>query len=308
MKIERIEPFDLEEGMKISDLISQYERSVFGALRLSKATKLYLEMLKERSTIFLGLAGALVPAGFRKLISDLIEREMIHILVSTGANLTHDLIEAFGGRHLKGISLSDEKLREKGIDRIYDAFLEDSSFEILENNMRKILEDIHREKKKMLTSEFLFEIGRRLKDKNSILRQAFLKRVPVFVPALSDSMLGLQTFLFSQEKEFFLDEIGDVGRILELSYKSKKTGALILGGGVPKNFILQTMLLAPKGFDYAIQITTDSPNAGGLSGATMEEAISWGKLKPSSKFCTLYCDATIAFPLMVAYVMEKFKR
>jgi deoxyhypusine synthase len=298
----KIYPLEMRKGMSVEDLIKEYEKGVFGAGKIAEAVNLYTDMLARNCRVFLGLAGALVPAGLGKVIADLVRDDMIHVIVSTGANITHDLIEAFGGSHIKEVSGHDSELREKGIDRIYDAFIEDESFVVFEERIQKILQKMECG---ITVSDFLREIGKNLESEDSIVRQAYLKNVPIFVPALTDSILGLHTFLYSQEHALQIDHLKDIEKIVGLT--TEKAGALFLGGGVPKNFIFQAMLLSPRSFEYALQITTDRPEYGGLSGATLEEAISWGKVSEDSRLCTVYCDATIAFPLIVAGVRDKIK-
>ena len=296
----RVYPLEIRKGMGVSDLIKEYGKGVFGAGKIAEAVDIYTEMLKENCRVFLGLAGALVPGGLGKIVADLVRDGMVSVIVSTGANVTHDLIEAFGGCHLKGVQGEDFELREKGIDRIYDAFIEDESFILFEKKIQKILKGV---KPDLTVSDLIKEIGKNIESPNSFVRQAYLKDVPVFVPAFTDSIVGLHTFLFSQEHALQLDHVRDIKKIVGLTME--KAGAVLLGGGVPKNFIFQAMLMSPHSFEYAIQVTTDRPEYGGLSGATLEEAISWGKVSEKSRLCTVYCDATIAFPLIVAGVRDK---
>jgi deoxyhypusine synthase len=154
--------------------------------------------------------------------------------------------------------------------------------------------------------ELMDEIGARVQDKGSILRAAHEANVKVLVPAFTDSILGLHVWMFSRFHSVKVDPFKDLDYILDLQFELKsrkaKTGAIILGGGVPKNFILQSSLFAGKPFDYAIQITTDRPEFGGLSGATLDEAKSWGKVSRNAKICTIYCDATIALPILVSSI------
>lgn len=298
----RIHPVKVGKGMTISDLMKEYEKSVFGGGKIAEAVTIYTEMLEKDARIFLGLAGALVPAGLGKVVADLVRDGMVHVIVSTGANVTHDLIEAFGGTHLKGIRGEDAKLRERGIDRIYDAFIEDTSFVLFEEKIKEILKGLG---PGLSVSELMREIGGKIESCDSFVRQAYLNDVPVFVPAFTDCILGLQVYLYSQEHKFQIDHVKDVGKIMNLT--TENAGAIILGGGVPKNFIFQSMLISADSFRYVIQVTTDRPEYGGLSGATLEEAISWGKVAEDSRLCTVYCDATIAFPLIVAGVRDRWK-
>ncbi|MBU7015118.1 MAG: deoxyhypusine synthase [Theionarchaea archaeon] len=301
----KICPLDIRKGMTIADLIREYEKGAFGSGTMAEAVETYAGMLTENCTVFLGLAGALVPSGLGKIVADLIRDDMVHVVVTTGANATHDLIEAFGGSHYKGVVEDDSQLREKGIDRIYDAFIADESFRLFEKKIGEILPTV---KGDISVSDLMREIGRHLASPYSFVRQAFLKEVPVFVPAFTDSILGLHTFLYAQDHHLIVDHVKDIGRMVELTSSGSKAGAIFLGGGVPKNFIFQAMLLSPRTFEYALQITTDRPEYGGLSGATLEEAISWGKVSKDSRLCTCYCDATIGFPLIVAGVRDALQK
>lgn len=306
----------VQEKQNINELVKEFEKSgVFGPGRVAEAVNIYYEMLKEKATVFLGLAGALVPGGMKQVIVDMIREDMVHVLVSTGANMTHDLVEAFGGKHVREIKYStDKELRDKGIDRIYDAFIEDQSFMIFEDHIQPIFEDIWEEKKNekgllaISTSELLKEIGKRVESTNSIVRAAYEKDVPIFVPALSDSILGLQLWLFSQTHKVLIDDMGDLGHIQKIAWDVEKAGAFFLGGGVPKNYIFQSRLMSPKTFDYAIQITMDRVETGGLSGASLSEAISWGKVDQKSKMVTVVGDVTLVLPLIYGATLERIKQ
>ena len=151
-------------------------------------------------------------------------------------------------------------------------------------------------------------LGRQISDERSILRSAYDMKVPVFCPALPDSMIGLQAWMFSQTKKLTVDAFADIKEIVDICYDSENSGIVIVGGGVPKNFALQSMLVTPKSFDLAIQLTTDTPENGGLSGATLSEAISWGKISEKASYVTVYGDATITLPIMVAATMERLER
>lgn len=300
-----IKHLKIKPGMSVDLLLKEMEGCAFGAYRLSKAVNIYEEMLRNKKVKkFFGLAGALVPAGLRQVIVDLIQLGYIDILVTTGANLVHDLVEAFGGRHYKGSSTANDRaLYEEGISRIYDVYSPVEHFELLEKKLGEILIDI--EKQELSSRELLYEIGLRVKAKSGILHAAAQSKIPIFCPGLADSMIGLHASLRSQ---ITLNTLLDIKEMAEICFTSEKNGALFIGGGVPKNFILQSMLMSPNYINYAIQITMDRPEHGGLSGATLEEAISWGKIASDAKLVTVYCDATIALPLIVAAVRSRMER
>lgn len=305
----KIEDMHIGPVMTAGEITSQFGRSgVFGAGRMKRATDIFEKMIRSNAKIFLGLAGAMVPGGLRRVVADMIHDGMIDIIVSTGANMTHDLMCSFGIPQWRNLSYSgDAELRSKGICRIYDSFLNNEAFEIFEGRIGPLLDSCLSDSSVAIISpsELLFEIGNRIDDTSSIIHNAAKRKVPIFVPAFTDSILGMQTFFYSQTHPVTIDVLADLGKIIDLSCGADVSGAILIGGGVPKNFIFQSKLVAPKGFLYSIQITTDRPDPGGLSGATLDEAISWGKVEQDSETVTVYGDATIIFPIIVASVRER---
>lgn len=300
-----VHQIEIEPDMSIEALITAMEGCGFGARRLAEAARIYEQMLSGNYTKFLTLSGAMVPAGMRNIISTLIRQGHVDVLVTTGANLVHDIIESFG-MHCMGTPESDDAaLRAAGISRIYDVYLRDEDFIKFEELMQSILPDVE---KTLSGTEFLKIIGSQIQDTKSILRTAYDCNVPVFCPALSDSMIGLQAWIRSQTQHLSVDAFSDIKRIVDICYESHSAGILILGGGVPKNFALQSMLVTPNSFKLAVQLTTDTPENGGLSGATLSEAISWGKVSAEAQYVTVYGDATITFPMVVAASLSRLER
>jgi deoxyhypusine synthase len=316
-------------GMTVGDLIEQYGNAGIGAADLHHAVDVYAEMLgADDVSVFFGLAGAMVPAGMRRIVADLIRDGHVDALVTTGANLTHDSIEAIGGKHHHGSAGPedhrgpehavgdserghDERLREEGVDRIYNVYLPQEHFTLFENHLR---EEVFPELEGSVSiREFTRELGRANSAVNEaadvaedpgIAAAAFECDVPVYVPAVQDSVLGIQAWMHSQVSSFSLDALADMTHISDLAFAADSAGAVVVGGGVPKNYVLQTMLTIPDAYDYAVQLTSDPAHTGGLSGATLEEARSWGKLEPSARNATVVGDATITLPLLVAAARE----
>lgn len=309
---EKVHHIDIDKINSVDSLSKQWSAcGVFGAGRLGKAIDILEEAENNGATIFVGMAGAMVPGGMRKVVSQAIRDGRIHALTTTGANITHDLIEAFGGRHVKNVKYSTEiELRDRGIDRIWDSFVDEGSFEGFEDHMRKILDMLWEERsvddKLIITpSELIHYIGSIIDDEESIVKAAYDKGIPIFVPAISDSVLGLQIWLFAQFKKLIIDATKDLGKIQDLFHESKICCAFTLGGGVPKNFTLQSALMASKHYAYAVQITMDRVETGGLSGATLEEAISWGKIESDAKFMTVIADVTMVLPIVYATLRQR---
>lgn len=308
----RVKQMDIRSGMSALEIVEEMaEAGVFIAGRLAKAVHVLSDMISDDEvTVFFGAAGALVPAGLGRIMAEMVYDGFVDVLVTTGANITHDLIEAFGGRHERGISGRDEELRDVGISRIFDSYISDDAFVLFEKKIQEILSDIPVEKRRqgIPVCELLKEIGSRLDCKYSFVRAAAEMDVPIFCPAITDSILGLQVWLFSQREKLKLDVLEDLHRIVSMAYDAKKAGAFILGGGVPKNHILQAMLITGKGFDYAVQITLDRPEAGGLSGATLSEAKSWGKVAKNAITVDVIADITITLPLIFSAVKEMLEK
>jgi deoxyhypusine synthase len=297
----------LRGGLTVGELVSEMkECGVLGAGKIGKAAELTAEMFGDRDyTVFLTIAGPMVPGGMRRIVRDLIDQEYVRVVVTTGANMVHDMVEALGYKHLVGTFLAeDKKLRAKDIGRIGDIYIEQKAFRNLEKWMYKILENIPEEKREHLSiAELLFEVGKKIQDPESILATAAKKEVPIISPGFIDSIAGFHLWVFGQDKKIGIDPLLDVNKMMDKVYEAKKVGIIILGGGWPKHFALFANTFR-EGVDCAIQITMDRPEPGGLSGATLEEAISWGKVKPEGKAATVICDVTIAFPLIVAAALE----
>jgi len=294
--------------MSVGELIEEMRGcGVLGAGKIGKAAELTAEMFRDPDyTVFLTIAGPLVPAGLRRVIADLIDEEYVNVIVTTGANMVHDMVEALGHHHLQGTFMAEDKrLKAEDIGRIGDIYVEQRVFKDLEKWMYKILEEIPEEKRRRISvAELLYEIGKRIKDLGSILAVAARKSVPIICPAFVDCIAGFHLWTFGQDKTLRIDPLLDTSAIMDKVFEAKKVGVIILGGGVPKHFALFANTFR-EGVDCAVQISMDRPEPGGLSGAPLEEAISWSKVKPKGKAVTLVCDATIAFPLIVAAAMEK---
>jgi deoxyhypusine synthase len=291
--------------MTVNELVmAMGEAGAYNGGSLARAADIWEQMLRDdETTKFFGLAGAMVPAGMGGIVSDLIHAGHIDILVSTGANMTHDIIEAIGCRHFHGTAFcNDIELRHDEINRIYDVYLPNEAFEHFEEFMQEVFGQLE-PGSTISISGLLEHIGNNTK--SGILHTAAKNKVPVFNPAVQDSMIGLQYWLFSQTNKVTVDAFADMPALMDRCFSVRKAGAMLVGGGVPKNFILQSMLMTPNGFTYAIQLTGDRPDLGGLSGATLDEARSWGKITEDDQAVTVYGDATITLPMLAAAVTER---
>jgi len=235
----------------------------------------------------------------RNIIIEMLKNNYVDVFVTTGANLTHDLIEALGEKHYQGTeNIDDRELNEQGIDRIYNVFMKNRVYEKLEDFFEKNWLEIS---KTSNIKEFLWKLGS-LVGEDSILGICYKKKIPLFCPAIADSGIGLMVWGRKvQGKQINIDAFEDMKEIIDIAWTAKKRGVVYIGGGVPKNFIQQSLQFS-KGADYGIQITTDRAESGGSSGAPLREGISWGKMKKEGKYVNVFCDAVIALPLIYAFV------
>ncbi|MCW4025179.1 MAG: deoxyhypusine synthase family protein [Candidatus Bathyarchaeota archaeon] len=311
----------IDKPQTVNQLMLQFKNSgSFGAGRLATACDIFEKMVKEKDcTVFLALSGAIVPAGLRTIVADLVRRHLVDVIVTTGACMVHDAIEAVGGHHYRGSWIVDDvELYRYHLFRIYDIFVTEEDYMKLDYQLSDMYDEIAKEHKgKSLSSnEFTHEIGKRLTDKDSILRAAYEENVPIFVPALRDSEFGFIHWMHSSQegkKEVLqVDAFKEVPTICNICEQSPKNAMIVLGGGVPRNTVQSSTLASKKGLDYAIIVTMDRPETGGLSGSTLEEAVSWGKVKGEAAQVTVVGDAMMVFPFIVASVTERvgedFKR
>ena len=309
-----IRPFEVKNPMSIPVALNRMAETSFQGRNLGTAVEIWKEMLRTHSTIFLGLAGAMVPAGMKNVIGFLVKNRFIDCLVSTGANLFHDLAEALGKRHYKGSpQVDDTELQSLMIDRIYDTFAREDDFRVADEWISGFSKSLNH-LRPYTTREFLYRLGEKLSGlgkKDGILVSAYKAGVPVYCPAIGDSSIGiaLATARCRDGKNIQFDVIKDVIETTIIATHTASTGVVYIGGGTPKNFIQQTEVTASivgkkvEGHKYAIQITQDSPQWGGLSGCTFEEAQSWGKISKRARMVTVHADATIALPLLASALM-----
>lgn len=311
-----IEHMSVTAGMTVGELVAEYGNAGGNAHNLSTAVEVYSEMVRSEDVLVVcGLAGAMVPCGMRKMVSELIRDGFIDVLVTTGATITHDSIEAIGGHHHHGSATPtagntrmehDEALRDAEIDRIYNVYLPQEHFAAFEHHLR---ENVFPELSDVVSIEaFVQEVGRANKAAATeesdcdpgIVGTAYACDVPVFCPAIQDSVLGLQAWMWSQISDFSLDALADMTYLSDIVHDAEEGGVFVVGGGVPKNYALQTMLVSAGAYEYGVQLTVDPEHTAGLTGASLDEARSWGKLAPTARNVTVRGDITITFPLLVA--------
>ena len=331
----KVQALKVAGSKPISQLLAEMSRTGFQGRKLADVADIFHQMINDDDlTILLGYAGSLSVAGQWNLICWLLENHYIDILVSTGANISEDLVEALGFSYYQGSHLvNDEELCGLGLNRYYDIYGKESDYFAMTEVITEFYLTLN-ENKFYSSRELLNLFGKWLGKRGirSIVTVAAEHQIPVFCPAIADSPYG-DAALIAKSKNFELkvDAMKDYVEFMRLSEHVKETGVFYIGGGVPKDFIqlfaVTADLLYPdrkipnrenaiqrEGTDenyhphkYAIQITTDSPQWGGLSGCTFEEAISWGKEKPTGRFAQCYCDSTIALPIIMHALAERQK-
>ena len=312
----------LDEKMTIEDLVNVFSSSGFNGRQLGDAAKLFAEMIKEDATICLTVSGALTPVGFGGIIKTLIERGFIDWIVTTGANVYHEDHFAWGLPVKQGsFNVDDMKLYENEIVRIRDIYIK--FYETLEAEDQIIQKSFGEDfpDKSFTTAEFSNLMGKISKEKSkhpekSFITTAYDYDVPVYISTIKDSSLALNLAVHRlRDKAYNLDFVREIIEQAAIVYDSKKSAILELGGGVPKNTAQQTGPLLDQilrrndgGQNYIVQITDARPDTGGLSGATLQEGKSWGKIQDSHEgIVTVYADATIAFPILALYVLSNQK-
>jgi deoxyhypusine synthase len=305
-------------------VITQFGKTAFQAKNLARACEIYEKMLKDRScAVILCLAGSLFSAGLKKIVYDMVENNMVDAIVATGAIIVdQDFFEALGFRHYQGSPRSnDGELFKMGIDRIYDTFIDEDELRECDVTVRKIADGLAPQA--YSSREFIAFMGKYLDSGNrgegSVVRAAFKKQVPIFVPAFSDSSAGFGLVLHQWERKdapkVTIDSVKDFLELTKIKIASKNTGLLMIGGGVPKNFAQDVTVAADiiggnaAMHKYAVQITVADERDGGLSGSTLKEAHSWGKVDEVYEQM-VYAEATLAFPLLAscAYHQGSWKR
>jgi deoxyhypusine synthase len=300
----------------LPSLLEGMSMTGFQGRKLGESLGVWTRMIEDPDcTILLGLSGAMIPAGMQSCIARLVAEGFIDVLVSTGANIFHDSCEHIGVRHYIGHHhVDDGELFSRGVDRIYDVFAVEEEFRSIDRKFAEFAATIAPWRGS--SARFIMEWGRWITNeypgRQSVIAACVEHDVPVFIPALCDSSIGIGLLMAKRDGvDVEIDQIADIDEISRIVEDAGRTGVVYIGGGVPKNFIQQTQVIADMydagqdGHAYAIQYTTDAPHWGGLSGCTFEEAISWGKESVNTLRVQCFCDATIALPLITSALIAK---
>tara|TARA_B100001250_G_scaffold304922_1_gene266850 strand:- start:560 stop:1603 length:1044 start_codon:yes stop_codon:yes gene_type:complete len=304
-------------------IIDSMGKMSFTSRDTSNAAKIFNEMLSDKDcSVFLTLAGSTSAGGCMKIYSDLVKYNMVDAIIATGASIVDmDFFEALGFKHYQGSQFQDDSvLRKNYIDRIYDTYIDEEELQACDKTICDIANTL--EPKAYTSREFIKEMGKYLKKnakkKNSLIEIAYDNKVPIFCPAFTDSSAGFGLVMHQEQnpkKHVMIDSIREFRELTEIKLKSKQSGLLMIGGGVPKNFVQDTVVCAEllgKKVDmhkYAIQITVADTRDGACSSSTLKEASSWGKVD-TSKEQMVFAEATSVLPLIAsdAYHRENWKK
>ena len=315
---ETIKHIDIKKH-NVVKLVDDMADMAYSSRDLNRAANIYNSMIKEKDCcIFLTIAGSLVSAGLKKVIVDMIQNNMVDAIISNGANIIdQDFFEALGYKHYKGDQhfADDNLLRDLHIDRIYDTYINEDELKVCDESVHKICNIL--EPRPYSSREFIYEMGKWLeknkKGKDSIIYNAYKKGVPIFVPAFSDCSAGFGFVAHQTENPVHhvsIDSAKDFLELTKIKMAAKESGLMMFCGGVPKNFVQDTVVAAEiLGADipmhkYAVQITVADVRDGALSGSTLKEASSWGKVSTSQEQM-VYSEATLAIPLIIGYGYHK---
>nr|MDO8114457.1 deoxyhypusine synthase family protein [Candidatus Sigynarchaeota archaeon] len=328
--VKKIKPFDPSKAKTVEDVLVGLQTCSFQGRNLGQALEVLTSMITDKCFRVLTLAGAMVPAGMEEIICQLIERKIVHAIVSTGANIIHSIINTLEPKdkqvhYIGSPSVDDRDLNKYQIDRVYDTYLREPDYWKSEDLiLDKLVKDFGKDKPIMMTASEFFAWMSKYLSGRSFVKVAADHGVSVFNPAFSDSELGLDAARFRKFSgvKLVIDDVGDIDKYAELLMKYRKFGTIILGGGVPRNWTQQIFPYLENiaerkglkevqtftGFDYSVRFHTAVAEDGGLSGCTLSEGVSWGKYQHDAKYASVWVDSTIAFPIVVTALFQRLDR
>ena len=300
MTLEPVKDFDIKKD-SVKDLVNGMKQSGgFTSKKLATGIEILKDMFNEKDCLnFLSFPADIIATGTRGVIRDFVKNKMFSVVITTSGTLDHDIARSFKDYYHGSFDTDDNELHKKGVNRLGNVFIPNESYgEIIEEKMLQWLKEIFVEKKELATYELCWELGKRLKE-DSILYWCWKNKIPVIVPGITDGAVGYQLWQFSQKEKIKIDVLKDEQLLSDLVWNAKKSGALIVGGGISKHHVIWWNQFK-KGLDYAVYISTAVEYDGSLSGARPREAVSWGKINEKAKFIAIEEDATVALPIIYA--------
>jgi len=304
-----VKDFTWTKNMTVNDLVSSYQNLGFQSVELNNASEIIIKMKKASAKIFFTFTSNMVTSGLRGFFAQIIKLKLADVIVTTVGGIEEDIMKAHGEKFIIGNFHSDDvELFEKGVNRVGNLFINNESYAKFENILLPILKQLYEKQKRWTPSELFKEIGLMLNDEHSILYQAAKNNVPIFCPAITDGAFGFHLFMFQQKhSDFIIDVVQDFKNILFSTSHDDVKGLISLGGSISKHHAILSCLLN-GGLDYAVYMTTARHTSGSMSGATTQEAKSWGKIKDDSDASTVIGDVSINFPLVMIKVLEELNK
>lgn len=305
---------DIEIRKKgIDNLVNQMRESGgFTAKKLAEGVDILELMNRDNCVKFLSFPACIISTGARGIIKDMVKNRLVDVIITTTGTLDHDLARIWRGYYHGHFLMDDRGLHKRGINRLGNIIIPNENYGIiLEKKLQPMFRKIFKDKNEISPYELIWEVGKILekekKGEESIIYWAWRNKIPIFIPGISDGAFGYQLWLFWQiHKEIKLNLFLDEQRLSDIIFASKKTGALIIGGGISKHHTIWWNQFK-GGLDYAVYVTTAPEYDGSLSGARVREAISWGKVKENAKHVTIDADATLVLPFMISALFERLK-
>ena len=307
--LKKVKDLKWKKGMSVNDLVSQLGNVGFQSSEMKKAVDVINKMKKNNAKIYMTFTSNMVTSGLRGFFAQLIRLNMVDAIVTTVGGIEEDIMKAKGEDFIIGkFKPDDVELYEKGVNRVGNLFIKNESYLKFEDSISKMLLQLYNKKPRWTPSELMHELGLKLYDKNSILYQASKNNVPIFCPGITDGSFGFHLFMLQQKhNDFVIDVVQDFKNILFSASHDDKKGLISLGGSISKHHAILACLLN-GGLDYAVYLTTAHSSSGSMSGATTEEAKSWGKVKDDSDVSTVIGDVTFTFPLIMIKVLEELDK
>jgi deoxyhypusine synthase len=311
LKLKEVEDYTFSKGMAVDELVLQMEKAWgFTAGRLAVGVKVLEKMVRERDCVkFLSFTGNLVATGTRGALKELVKRRLVDVVVTTCGTVDHDVARSWKSYYRGSFLMNDARLHRKGINRLGNVLVPNESYGvIIEEKMQALLQNLWKEGVREVSSrELCREIGKRACNESSILYWAAKNDVPVYVPGIIDGAVGYQTWLFSQDHDFRLNLLKDSGELSDTVFDAKKTGALLVGGGISKHHTIWWNQFR-DGLDYAVYVSTAVEWDGSLSGARPREAVSWGKISEKADKVMIEGDASLILPIMVSALISRVEK
>jgi len=305
---EVVEDYDFSKNVSVEELVLQMEKAWgFTAGKLAVGVKILECMNKEKDCMkFLSFTGNLVATGTRGALKELVKRKLVDVVITTCGTLDHDIARSWRKYYKGSFVMNDTKLHEENVNRLGNVLVPNDSYGmIIEQKMQELLQSLWKEGiNEVSSSQLCREIGRRICNESSILYWAAKNSVPVYVPGITDGAVGYQIWLFSQDHDFKLNLLKDSGELNDIVFTAKKTGALILGGGISKHHTIWWNQFK-GGLDYVVYVSTADEWDGSLSGARPREAVSWGKISAKAKRIIVEGDASLILPIMVSSLVSR---